>query len=186
EYMAFLRTQNGVFDVSTDLEPGKLEYRFDVNEVQAAKSDLNVASIATTIRAAFDGAIATTVNEGEDEIEVRIRFPDRARTGEDDLREVFVSNNNGGLVPLSRVTDWGEPTPGYSMINRLNFRRVGKVQANIDEDVITSAQVNKKLAEKFADIEKRYPGYYVNYGGEKEDRQESLGNLAVLFGFAML
>ncbi|MCB1139488.1 MAG: efflux RND transporter permease subunit [Leptospiraceae bacterium] len=185
EYMAFLRTINGVFDVSTDLEPGKMEYRFDVNEVQAARSDLNVASIATTIRAAFDGAIATTVNEGEDEIEVRVRFPDRARRGEENLRDVFVSNNNGGLVPLSRVTDWGEPTPGYSMINRLNFRRVGKVQANVDKDIITSAQVNQKLIEKFQDIESRYPGYTINYGGEEEDRNESLGNLAVLFGFAM-
>ena len=186
EYMAYLRTINGVFDVSTDLEPGKLEYRFDVNEVKAARSELNVANIATTIRAAFDGAIATTVNEGEDEIEVRVRFPDRARKGEENLREVYVSNNKGGLVPLSAVTDWGEPTPGYSMINRLNFRRVGKVQANVEKDTITSAEVNAKLITKFADIEKRYPGYTINYGGEEEDRNESLGNLAVLFGFAML
>lgn len=185
EYMSYLNTVNGVFDVSTDLEPGKMEYRFDVNEVQAARSELNVAGIATTIRAAFDGAIATTVNEGEDEIEVRVRFPDRARRGEENLRDVFVSNNKGGLVPLSAVTDWGEPTPGYSMINRLNFRRVGKVQANVDSEIITSAAVNQKLAEKFQDIEDRYPGYTINYGGEEEDRQESLLNLAVLFLFAM-
>ncbi len=185
EYMVYLRTINGVFDVSTDLEPGKLEYRFDVNEVKAARSELNVAGIATTIRAAFDGAIATTVNEGEDEIEVRVRFPDRARSGEENLRDVFVSNNQGGLVPLSAVTDWGDPTPGYSMINRLNFRRVGKVQANVEKGTITSAEVNQKLIEKFQDIEKRYPGYTINYGGEEEDRNESLGNLAVLFGFAM-
>ncbi len=185
EYMTYLRTIDGVFDVSTDLEPGKLEYRFDVNEVKAARSELNVAAIATTIRAAFDGAIATTVNEGEDEIEVRVRFPDRARRGEENLRDVYVSNNKGGLVPLSAVTDWGAPTPGYSMINRLNFRRVGKVQANVEKGTITSAEVNQKLIDKFQDIEKRYPGYTINYGGEEEDRNESLGNLAVLFGFAM-
>ncbi|MEQ8349838.1 MAG: efflux RND transporter permease subunit [Leptospiraceae bacterium] len=186
EYMTYLRGINGVFDVSTDLEPGKLEYRFDVNEVKAARSELSVATIATTIRSAFDGAIATTVNEGEDEIEVRVRFPDRARSGEENLRDVYVSNNKGGLVPLSAVTDWGEPTPGYSMINRLNFRRVGKVQANVEKGTITSAAVNQKLIEKFQDIESRYPGYTINYGGEEEDRNESLGNLAVLFGFAML
>ncbi|GEM_PF-3742226 len=43
-----------------------------------------------------------------------------------------------------------------------------------------------ELAEKFKDIEKQYPGYTVNYGGEEEDRKKSMSNLALLFLFALV
>ncbi|MCB1316484.1 MAG: efflux RND transporter permease subunit [Leptospiraceae bacterium] len=185
EYMQYLKTVDGVYDISTDLEPGKREYRFRVNELRAAQADTSVLEIARTIRAAFDGTVASQVHEGEDEIEVRVRFPDEARRNLATLNEVSIENKNGFLVPLASVTAW-EQQEGYALINRLNFKRVGQVQANIDDTVTTSVAVNALLAKKFQDIESRYPGYSINYGGEEEERQESLSNLMVLFLFAMI
>jgi multidrug efflux pump subunit AcrB len=46
--------------------------------------------------------------------------------------------------------------------------------------------VTKLLEGKFHDIEKRYPGYDITYGGEQEDTNESMSELGMLFEVALL
>ncbi len=125
------------------------------------------------------------VNDGEDEIDVRVRFPEWARKNQYSMNQVMVANHAGGLVPLFLVTNY-EKTPGYSMINRLDYKRVIQVTANIDTNTITSQEVNQNMQKHFAEISTKYPGYNVNYGGEEEDRNESMANLMLLFLVALM
>ncbi len=101
------------------------------------------------------------------------------------MGQVMVANHAGGLVPLFLVTNY-EKTPGYSMINRLDYKRVIQVTANIDTNTITSQEVNQNMQKHFAEISTKYPGYNVNYGGEEEDRNESMANLMLLFLVALM
>lgn len=185
DYVTYLKTLDGVYDVSIDLEPGKEEYRFIVDEAEAARAEVSVMQAAMTLRTAFDGSVPTVVNEGEDEIDVRVRFTDEARRDERSLSAVRIDNSGEALIPLSRIARY-ERQSGYAMINRLNFRRVIQVQANVNTDKITSVEVNQRLEKQFADLVQRYPGYSVNYGGEEEDRQKSMTNLMILFLFALV
>ncbi len=185
EYMAFLATQKGVFDISLDSEPGKEEFRYKVNEAVAARVGVSVVDVAQSIFTAFNGTVATKVNQGEDEEGVRVRFPDWERRRLDSLNQVMVSNPAGGLIPLSMITHY-EKQKGFAMINRLNYKRVAQVQANINTSMTTSVAVNKALALKFKDISKRYPGYTVNYGGEEEDRKKSISRLISNFMVALV
>jgi multidrug efflux pump subunit AcrB len=50
----------------------------------------------------------------------------------------------------------------------------------------TPVAVTKLLESKFHDIEKRYPGYDITYGGEQEDTNESMSELGMLFEVALL
>lgn len=184
EYMDYLGGVKGVFDITSSLEDGKEEFRYRIDEVKAARAKVSVLDVAQALNSSFEGAVATTIRQDEDEIDVRVRFPEWARQQRRSLSEVKVKNQDGGLVPLSLVASYVKE-PGYAMINRLDFKRIGTVKANIDTKVITSVEANKDLAEHFKQIEKRYPGYTVNYGGEEEDRQKSMSNLGVLFLFAM-
>jgi len=185
EYMQYLKTVPGVYDIALDLEDGKQEFQFIVREEIAAQAGLSVLDVASAIRTAFDGQVATVINQDEDEINVRVRFPEASRGRLTSLNEVFVATQTGGLVPLSSVAYY-KRQPGYSVINRLNYKRVVQVQANVDTGKITSMDVNKLLKEKFKDISQKYPGYDVNYGGEQEDSNKSVKNLGVLFLFALL
>ena len=168
-----------------DLEEGKLEYRYSVNEVMAAQTGVSVADVAIALNASFEGAIATTVNQEEEEIDVRVRFPEIARKRMNSLNDVMIANRNGGLIPLSKVTNV-DKKPGYTQINRLDYKRLVQVQAEVDLKKITSIEANKLLMKKFTDIEKRYPGYHVAYGGEQEETNESMGEMGSLFMFALL
>ena len=185
EYKTYLNTLKGVHDISIDLETGKEEFRFTIDEKKAAEAGISVFNVAFAIRTAFDGAVATTINRDDDEIDIRVRFPDWARERIDSLSRLKVANTRGGLIPISMVTTYVRK-PGYAMINRLNFRRVVQIQANINTEQTTSIEVNKKLEAKFANISQRYPGYNINYGGEEEGRRKSLSNLMILFLFALI
>jgi multidrug efflux pump subunit AcrB len=185
EYMSYLEGVKGVYDIKNDFEPGKTEFRYKTDEVLASRAKVSVQDVAVAINASFEGAKATTVRDGEDEISLRVRFNEAARKKMRSLNDVMISNNQDGLIPLGMVTTRNEQ-PGYSQINRLDYKRIVQVKANVDISKTNSVEVNTALAAKFADIEKRYPGYYVSYGGEQEETSESLAELGVYFQIALV
>jgi multidrug efflux pump subunit AcrB len=185
EYMAYLPEVKGVRDITIDLESGKTEYQYTVNERMAAWTGVSVYDIASAINASFAGSVATKVNQNEEEVGVRVRFEEKAREKMSGLRDVKIANMTGGLIPLDSVSNV-KIEKGYSQINRLNFKRLVQVQADVDTKVITPVDVTKHLEKKFNDIEKRYPGYIIRYGGEQEDTNESMGELGNLFIAALI
>jgi multidrug efflux pump subunit AcrB len=185
EYINYLKSIKGVTDIAMDLEEGKQEYRYIINEVMAARTGVSVFDVAQALNASFEGAVATSVKEGEEDIDIRVRFPESARKKMKSLKEVMIANKNGGLIPLDLVTEV-KKQPGYTQINRLNYKRIVQVQAEVNTEIITSIEVNRILARKFRDIEKRFPGYSISYGGEQEETRERMGELGILFLFALL
>lgn len=185
EYMNYLKGIEGVTDIAMDLEEGKQEYRYIINEEMAARTGVSVFDVAQALNASFEGAVATSVKEGEEDIDIRVRFPESARKMMKSLKEVMIANKGGGLIPLDTVTEVRKQ-PGYTQINRLNYKRIVQVQAEVNTEIITSIEVNRILARKFRDIEKRFPGYSISYGGEQEETRERMGELGILFLFALL
>ncbi len=185
EYTAYLKGVEGVYDIKTDFEAGKTEFRYKTDEVLASRARVSVRDVATAINASFEGVKATTVRDGEDEIGLRVRFNESARKKMRSLNDVMISNNQDGLIPLGMITSRNEQ-PGYSQISRLDYKRIVQVKGNLDLTKTNSVQVNKQLAAKFADIEKRYPGYYISYGGEQEETSESMAELGRYFQIALV
>jgi len=185
EYTAYLAEVKGVRDITIDLESGKTEYQYTVNERMAAWTGVSAYDIASAINASFTGTVATKVNQNEEEVGVRVRFEETAREKMSGLRDVKIANMTGGLIPLDSVSNV-KIDKGYSQINRLNFKRLVQVQADVDTKIITPVDVTKILENKFADIEKRYPGYIIRYGGEQEDTNESMSELGTLFFAALI
>ena len=185
EYMAYLQTIDGVYDISFDLEEGKTEYQYTINEQMAALTGVSTQDIATALNISYLGGEATKVNQSEEAVGVRVRFDDYARTRRTSLADVKVANNTGGLIALDKVTNMSVTT-NYSQINRLNFERLVQVQAEVDIKKTTPLDVEKKLIGQFADIHERYPNAKIAYGGEREDSAKSVGELGRLFIIALL
>lgn len=185
EYYEYLSTVKGVRDISIDLEEGKTEYRYNVDEKMASMTGLSALDVAMSLNASFAGAVATKVNQNEEEVGVRVRFGENERSKMESLHDVKVANRTGGLVPLDLITNINT-VKEYSQINRLNFKRIVQVQAEIEGSKTTPGEVTKLLQKKFADIEKRYPGYLVAYGGEQEAADKTMAQLSVLFIAALL
>ena len=182
EYKGYLMGIKGLKDVKDNFEEGKDEMRVIVDEKTAAMTGITVFDVASTVRSCYEGSVATTIKKTDEEIDIRVVFPESLRENLNSLKRIKVANRLGNLIPLSRVARF-EKTRGISLINRKDWRRTISVTADIDEKAkgITSVSVNADLMEKFSDISSRFSGYTVSYEGEFKDTQESLTSLLKSF-----
>ncbi len=177
----------GVSDIASAYEFGKKQLKVVVDEEKAQKYYLSIGQIASSVRYAFKGGVATAVKpiKAEEEINVVVRFSEKDRSDLQAFEKILVANSFGNLIPLKSVARI-EETEGIYKIDHLDGKRVIMVTAQVDNKNITSQKVNNMLKEKFKDVGKEYPGYAVNYGGEYEDQMEMLHNLLRAFAVAFL
>ncbi|MBT3181088.1 MAG: efflux RND transporter permease subunit [Deltaproteobacteria bacterium] len=181
----YLAAIAGVSDVRDSYEVGKDEVRVVVDEMAASRAGLSVEDIALSVRAAFEGAIATTIKKSDEEIDVRVRYPDIYRYKEGALKEVMIPNGKGNLIPITQVAKF-ESAPGINAIHHYDRKRTIVVTAMVDEKEATSMGVTENVQGYFKEIEKSYPGVMLNYGGEWERTQESLASLKIAMVAAVL
>ncbi|MBU4312692.1 MAG: efflux RND transporter permease subunit [Candidatus Omnitrophica bacterium] len=187
EYMDHLKTINGIMDVTWDHKPGKEEIRIKVDNDKATLAGLTVAQIAKTVRAVFEGSIATKIKpvKAEEETDVTVMFPQEFSKDERVFDNILVRNKYGNLIPLKNVARV-EKVPGTTTIHHLDGKRVVTASANVDTDKITSLKANALLEKRFKDTPDRYIGYSVKYGGEQEETLDSLKSLLKAFFYAFL
>lgn len=187
EYMDYLKTVDGTSDVTWDHKPGKEEIRIKVDHNRATMAGLSIGQIARTVRAVFEGGIATKIKpvKAEEETDVSVRFDKDQIQDLSVFDEIHVRNRFGNLIPLSKVAKI-EMVPGTTTIHHLDGKRVVSASSNIDVDKTTSMRINKMLEKKFKDISERYIGYSVKYGGEQEETINSLKSLLRAYFFAFL
>jgi multidrug efflux pump subunit AcrB len=187
EYKEYLHTIDGLKDIKDNYEEGKDELRIFVDEKTAEIAGISVYDVATTVRTCFKGTVATEIKKSEEEIDIRVIYPERLRDNVNSVNEIHVTNKMGNLVPLKRIARF-ERDVGVASINRQDWKRAIRVSAEIREGSkdVSSVEVNRKLMKKFANINERYPDVMIDYSGEFEDTQESLQDLARAFVIALL
>lgn len=187
EYMDYLNSIEGTTDVTWDHKPGKEEIRVRVDHDRAAMAGLSIGQIAKTVRAVFEGGIATKIKpvKAEEETDVTVMFDKEKVSDMKVFDDIYVSNSAGKLIALNKIATI-EKVPSTTNIHHLDGKRVVTASSNVDTDKITSLKVNAMLMEKFKDIPDRYIGYTVKYGGEQEETMDSLKSLLKAFFFAFL
>lgn len=178
---AYLGSIKGVSEIKDSYEPGKDELNIVVDEKAAARAGLTVGDIGLAVRTAIDGTIASTIKKSDEEIDIRVLYPDRVRYGEDALSKIYIPNGKGRLIPLTAVAKF-EENPGVLAINHLDRQRVITVTADVDQKNATAMSVVQDVMKKYKDLGQRYPGYSMRFGGEWEKTQQSLRD----FGYAII
>ncbi|MBK7058099.1 MAG: efflux RND transporter permease subunit [Leptospiraceae bacterium] len=182
EFKDIMGQVEGVIDIGDDFNDGKDEIRLTIDEALAAQAGVSVQQIALAVNTAYQGTVATTIKRAEEEVDVRVRFPENFRTSIRSLDKIFVNNNMGNLIPISRMTKY-QKLPGIASINHLDGKRLLTATANLDETKTTSMKANQEI-KKIVDAAKvidKYPGYRIRYGGENKDTEESLASLGRSF-----
>ncbi|HEX4925111.1 MAG TPA: efflux RND transporter permease subunit, partial [Bdellovibrionales bacterium] len=103
EIKEMLTKQPGVTDIEDSYTLGKEELIVNVNSNEAAAAGLSVAQVANSVRASYEGLVATTIRELDEEINVRVSLPRQERADASVLEEILVPNAMGNLVELGRV-----------------------------------------------------------------------------------
>ncbi|MCB1147692.1 MAG: efflux RND transporter permease subunit, partial [Leptospiraceae bacterium] len=179
-----LYLMDGVYDIRDNWEIGKDEYHVVIDEALASVAGVSVSQIALSLQTAFEGRVATSIKETEQEVDIRVIFPENLREKLSSLNKVMVRNQIGNLVPITALASY-KKYPGISQITHADWRRTIYVKANIDEQRNTSVTVNNELIKAMQPIMKKYPDNSMKAGGEYEDTQDSMKDLLLAMGVAV-
>jgi multidrug efflux pump subunit AcrB len=181
----YLSTIKGVVDIQDDHNKGKKEMVFTLDEEKSALMHMDVQAVATTLRTFFEGAKTSEIHKEKDQIKVIVKFAPQYRNDIEILKRLKVSNRQGQLIPLTTVGEFNLKE-GSAVIRRKDQKRAITVMANVDENVITSTEVNKMVEQRFSNISENYPGYSFYFAGEQKEQRQSLDSLFDAFIIAVV
>jgi len=170
----YLKRLPGARDVQQDLEVGKLEYRYTLNE-RGRELGLTQQQLSESVRSGFLGLEALHVTRGDERIPVRVIYPDALRHS-GTLDRLPVTLSSGRTVYLGEVADI-EAGRSLNTINRRDMRRLATITAEVNDSVSTPLEVTAQFNKKFADFAKQNPGYELLFMGEKKEAGESIASM---------
>lgn len=185
EVEELLKKQTGVTTTEIDFETGKKQFVARVNDEQASRLGLSVVQIASKLRSVLAGDTISEIRESDEDIEIKMYLDDEWRTDIKSLDLLFLTNNQGRRIALSKVISF-EEQPGAFVIRRLNRKRIFSVSAILDKEKATPLSVTKDIKADLEKVLEKYPTVDYSFGGENKDTKESMQGLLKSFGIAML
>ena len=169
---------SGVYDIRYSAELGGDEIRLRIKP-EAEALGLTMSSLGRQVRQAFYGEEAQRIQRGKDELKVMVRYPRNERRSIADLQNMRIRTPLGDEVPFEEVAEMSYGT-SYSSISRVDRKRTITVSADLDSEVVESAEIVKEISEDYIpELLAKYPG--VDYGleGASQEQVDLLRNLSV-------
>ncbi len=172
-------------DISDDDSPGLQEMLLKPNLDAHRLAGITADQTMRTVRMLVDGEIVTRLQHEGEELNIRIRAQPAALNDIEALLRVSVPTADGQLVPLSQLL---KPTlqQGVGNIRHYDFRRTITVEADIDKAQIDTLTANAFLLDAWHNLRERYPNVDLDFSGELDDINESLGAIGTLMLFGVL
>jgi len=180
--VADCRDIEGLYDVDTTLRHGKPEVHFKIDREKASRMGLSVAQIASTIRASFEGQVATLYRTGGDEFDLRVKYRESDRKALGNVEDILVAAPLGSQHRLSDIAGISEGE-GPVRLFRENQKRKASVTANFGGRDLGSILADIRSTVARADLPQ---GYFVEYGGEIKRMRETFLSLGAAFVLAVL
>ena len=181
----FLRTQPGVFDVQDDAGERQPTLDVVVDREAASRRGLDATRIARSVAAAFGGATAATYRDGDEELDVIVRWPESFRTRQEDLSALRFVAPGGGVIPFSEVAQW-EESDSPQTLHRHDRKLAVTVKADIDPEITDLAAVTSAMTAHFDRLQPSYPAVSLEDGGQYKEFTEAFESLAALFGLGLM
>ena len=176
-----VRQVPGTRDVDYGLAQGQPEVQVRVNRDKAAAYGLGLAQVASTVRTAISGQVATRYRVGGDEIDVRVRLQPESRRDLRDLENLVVASPLGVQVPLREVAGL-VVARGPVTISREGQSRIVTVTAGLAGRPLGAAM--RDVRRSLADL-RLPPGYALEYGGENKEMMEAFASLGLALVLAV-
>lgn len=184
DIVEFLGGIKGAKDIDRNDKPGKEQLEIKLDYVKLARVGISVADVAQYARIAYDGEVVTSVRYGDEDVDFRVIFSEQARSSPDYLRQLSLPNKQGNLTPLRHLARF-ETVPGPATFYHYKSDRAIMISGDVDQDVTTPLKVAQAVRERF-DVDREYPGMRLIIGGEAEESQESLQQLFIILGIAVV
>ncbi|HEY3359320.1 MAG TPA: CusA/CzcA family heavy metal efflux RND transporter [Polyangia bacterium] len=181
---AAMQGLNGAADIKVEQVSGMTQLDVVIDREAAARHGIAVDAINSTIETAIAGRKATTLIEGQRRIATVVRFPEEARADTAAIERLLIAAPGGERVPLGQLARF-ETVEAPAQVSRENGLRRVLVEANVRGRDLGGfvAETRHTLAALTRELP---PGYYVEYGGQFENQQRAMRQLAIVVPLALL
>ncbi len=181
EVQARIKDVPGLTKLDDDYEQGRPELRVRIDRGKAGIGGVSPTKIATTVRTAVNGTVASKYRVGTDEYDIVVRFDKDYRRAYGDILDLTVFQE-GTHLPLANLATVDLAT-GLSSVNHVDGERTITVGADA---------AGRSSAEVLADAQRRLAsyqppeGYTVAFAGQDEEQQKAMEFLSRAFLLALM
>ena len=173
EIMKRMKASGYMTDIDTDYQLGMPELQVYPDREKAASRGVSVLSIADTINAMVGGVRQGKFTSRGKRYDVRVRLAEVDRSNPGDIKNMWVRNEFGEVVPLSEVVT-AQVKPSLFSITRKNRERAISIVANS----ATNHSQQEALDEVMKIGKQVLPeGYRIVFSGAAQAFKESFLNL---------
>lgn len=158
----------------------KDRYQLVLNKSRIDRLGIAYQDIASTLRTYVEGDILYTLNNGDEEVDVRLTGQDVSKDDINKISRLTVANQENYLVPIFSILKF-EPEKKPSTIERVNYKRASKVYADIKAgSEITPLEMAEKIETSvIPKILNNNPSTHIMFRGEVEESRESQSDFLV-------
>lgn len=178
-----IKTVPGVEDVNVFRNIGLPELRISLSERRMARYGVTMADAQAVVEMAIGGKAASTFYENDRMFDIRIRYEERFRNSEEEIRNILVPAAGDTKVPLSEIATIGFHT-GPAFIYRQGSSRYIAVGFSI-----RGRDLGGTITEARAKVDKQVklpPAYSLEWAGEFESQQRAMSRLAFIVPVSLL
>ncbi len=183
---SYLQRLPGISDARQDMDPGKLEYRYQLNE-RGRQLGLTQAQLANAVRTGFLGQKVVYVNWRDKRIPVRLIYPDGLRNHAVALERLPITLEQGKTVYLGDVATIKRER-GFNSVNRRDMQRLATITAEVNAAITTPNEVIDQVQAQFRNLPTELPGYQLLFLGSKKEANESFAGMkqALIISLAII
>ena len=182
EVADIVRSTPGTREVTSSITDGNPEMQIRIDRARAAAYGLTPMQVASEIKSAMDGTVATRYKVNGQEVDVKVSYTSEGHSDVDYLTNLTILSPQGAVVKLSQIATF-ELAQGPVQIIREDQVRKAEVTADL---------LNRDLNSVMTDIQTSIgqmnlpAGYEITFGGENEEMMESFASLAVALLLAII
>ncbi len=167
----------GIYAINDDTPFGREQLIYSLRPEGLALG-LTTESVGVEVRDAFDGRLAQIFQDGLEEVEVRVRLPDRERHHTETLERLLIRLPSGALAPLDSVVEI-QSRQGFETLRHADTRLAIHVSAEVDRAVNNAARVRAALEDGPLDELARRHGVNYSFEGRAADQAETFADMRV-------
>ncbi|MFW5969117.1 MAG: efflux RND transporter permease subunit [Halofilum sp. (in: g-proteobacteria)] len=167
----------GTFATQDDTPFGREQLVFDV-EPEGRALGLDTEAVANQLRNAYEGHLAQLYQDGLEEVEVRVRLPDRERHATESLENLRLRLPSGELAPLDSVVDL-RSRQGFETLRHADTRLAIEVSTEVDRAENNAARIRGALEDGPLDELAERHGVDYSFEGRAADQAETFADMRI-------
>ncbi len=174
----------GVLNVEHNLADTTEQWQIELNNSGYALGLTN-KMLYEQIYAMFDGITTQSFTRNQDEVDVKISYKKQNENNISQLRQALIRTPDNKIVPLTAIATITIES-SEEKITRIGNKRIAYFSVLLDKSKLSASEVQIHLTEIMENLNLRYPGLSMKYGGETEDMDETMNSLIIIMIISLL